>query len=138
MRRKRGEVRLRGFAVAVVVLRCVVGFFTGACGLVVVCDGENPANKNTNRKIRNDFWSRPTTIYLLSPKIGAHDGNIIFGKAADYLIVKVISTGDRCVAVTLLVRPPAFFDVFLEPVVEIFVFAPLGYLHLVVELDFIY
>src|SRR6185369_8574474 len=126
MRRRRGEFLLRVFAAVVVAFRCAVGFLVGVCGLVVVCDGENPASKNTNRKIRIDFWSRPTTVYLLSPKIGAHDGNIIFGEAADDLIVEVISTGGGCVAVTFLVRPPAFFDVFLEPVVEIFVLAAFG------------
>src|ERR1043165_4707342 len=138
MRRTRGELLLRVFAAVVVVLRCPVGFLVGVWGLAVVCAGQNSASKNTNRKIRIDFWSRPTTVYLLSPKIGAHDGNIIFREAADDLIVEVISTGGGCIAVTLLVRPPAFLDIFLQPVVEIFVFASFGYLHLVVEFDFIY
>src|SRR5690348_16505445 len=74
----------------------------------------------------------------ISPKVDAHDGSIVFRQAANDLLAEVVSAGGHAVSVSLLEGPPALFDVFLEPVIEILVFATLGHLGLVIQLYFIH
>src|ERR1019366_8616562 len=47
--------------------------------------------------------------YLL-PKVGTHDGNIVFCKTSYYFMLKVIAGSGNRVPVTLLVRGTAFLD----------------------------
>jgi hypothetical protein len=74
--------------------------------------------------------------YLL-PKVGTHDGEIVFCETSYYLILKVIAGSGNRVAVTLLVRGPAFFDRFFQTVVEIFVLPPFRDLGLIIEFDLV-
>ena len=63
---------------------------------------------------------------------------IIFRQAANHLLAEVVGAGGHAVSVALLESSTALFDVFLEPVVQIFVLAPFGDLCLIVQLDLIH
>src|SRR5208282_4041708 len=70
-------------------------------------------------------------------EIRSHDGCVVFGQAAQQLVLKIISGGGHGGAVALLKRASALVYVFLETVVQILVAAALGDLGLIVELDFV-
>src|SRR5689334_304341 len=76
-------------------------------------------------------------LLSISPKIGAHDGTIILSQAANQFLAKVVGAGGCGIAVPLLESAAALLDVFLQPVVEIFVLAAFGDFYLIVQLDFI-
>src|ERR1035437_6513329 len=74
--------------------------------------------------------------YLL-PKVGTHDGNIVFCETSYYFMLKVIAGSGNRVPVTLLVRGTAFLDRIFQTVVEILMFPAFGNLGLIIEFDFV-
>src|ERR1035437_2764530 len=74
--------------------------------------------------------------YLL-PKVGTHDGKIVFCETSYYFMLKVIAGSCNRVPVTLLVRPTAFLDRFFQTVVQIFVFPAFRDLCLIIEFDLV-
>src|ERR1035437_9951659 len=74
--------------------------------------------------------------YLL-PKVGPHDGNIVFCETSYYFMLKVIAGSGDGVPVTLLVRGTAFLDRIFQTVVEILMFPAFGNLGLIIEFDFV-
>ena len=52
-------------------------------------------------------------LSLISPKIGAHDGKIILGQAANQFLAEVVGTGGYAVSVAFLESAPALFDICL-------------------------
>lgn len=92
------------------------------------------AGKKIRRKPR--LQNGALKPYLL-PKVGTHDGEIVFCETSYYLILKVIAGSGNRVAVTFLVRGPAFFDRFFQTVVEIFVLSSFRDLGLIIEFDLV-
>src|ERR1700693_3244778 len=62
----------------------------------------------------------------LVPKIGTHDGEIVFGETSYYFMLEVIAGCGNCIPVTFLVRRPALLNSFFQTIVEIFVFSAFG------------
>src|SRR6185369_7862576 len=81
---------------------------------------------------------RPDSTRTLSPEIGAHHRDVVLSKTADDFVRKVVSTSGRRASVAPVESGPAFFDVILQPVVDIVVLAAFGNFSLVVEFDFIH
>src|SRR6266478_5454492 len=74
--------------------------------------------------------------YLL-PKVGTHDGKVVFCETSYYFMLKVIAGSGNRIAVTFLVRRTALLDGFFQTIVEIFVFPAFGDLCLIVEFDLV-
>src|SRR5271169_5076859 len=74
--------------------------------------------------------------YLL-PKVGTHDGEIVFCETSYYLILKVIAGSGYRVAVTFLVRGPAFFDRLFQTIIEIFILPAFRNLGLIIEFNLV-
>src|SRR5260370_12021699 len=74
--------------------------------------------------------------YLL-PKVGTHDGKIVFCETSYYFMLKVIAGSGNRVPVTFLVRGTAFLDRLFQAVVEILVLPAFGNLRLIIEFDLV-
>src|SRR5258708_28403720 len=74
--------------------------------------------------------------YLL-PKVGPHNGKVVFCETSYYFMLKVIGGSGNRVAVTFLVRGTAFLDGFFQTIIEILVFPAFRDLGLIVEFDLI-
>src|SRR5260370_20737696 len=74
--------------------------------------------------------------YLL-PKVGTHDGEVVFCETSYYFMLKVIGGSGNRVAVTFLVRGTAFLDGFFQTIIEIVVFPAFGDLCLIIEFDLV-
>src|SRR5216684_3924263 len=92
------------------------------------------AGKKFQRKLK--LQNGALKPYLL-PKVGTHDGKIVFCETSYYFMLKVIAGSCNGVPVTLLVRPTAFLDRFFQTVVEIFVFPAFRDLCLIIEFDLV-
>lgn len=55
----------------------------------------------------------PQPSLQLMTEIGTHDGNVIFGQAAQQLMLEIVNAGCCRAAIPLLKRPPALVDIFL-------------------------
>ena len=104
---------------------------TGRCGLA-------KSRARAERKFQREPQPQNGALnpYLL-PKVGTHDGKIVFCETSYYFMLKVIGGSCNRVPVTFLVRRPAFFDRFFQTVVEVLVFSALRDLGLIVEFDLI-
>src|SRR5216683_1528554 len=74
--------------------------------------------------------------YLL-PKVGPHNGKVVFCETSYYFMLKVIGGSGNRVAVTFLVRGTAFLDGFFQTIIEIVVFPAFGDLCLIIEFDLV-
>ena len=89
--------------------------------------------RNKIPKTRKEIHLRGgTTTMFHTPKILTHERSIVFGQGANQFAIEVIATGSRSTAVTLIVGRFAFFDVFPQAVVQVFV----GYVLLRPYLDY--
>src|SRR5262245_1838741 len=84
------------------------------------------AGASNNTKKKETAERRLTTGSLniesgknLSRKTLHQERNIIVGKNPNKLLVKVVGRSHRSFAISLVVRCPAFLDVFLKPLVQI-------------------
>src|SRR5260370_41502208 len=74
--------------------------------------------------------------YLL-PKVGTHDGEVVFCETSYYFMLKVIGGSGNRVAVTFLVRGTALLDGFFQTIIEIVVFSTFRNLCLSIEFDLV-
>jgi len=72
------------------------------------------------------------------PEIRSHDGDIVFCETSYQFMLKVIAGGRNRVSVTFLVRAAAFFNRFLQTIINVFVLPAFRDLRLIVELDLIH
>src|SRR5712691_3624266 len=143
MRRSRGELRRRRLVVPALVGLFLLFLKLADEALFVDCATAAGASAKPAHKIRSastptDCQRLRTTLYLLSPKIGAHNGTVVFGQAAYQFVIEVIAARGRSIAITLPIGRTALLDVVLQAVIYIFVFASLGDFGLIVQLDFIH
>jgi hypothetical protein len=68
---------------------------------------------------------------------GLQNGKVVFCETSYYFMLKVIAGSGNGVAVTLLVRAPAFLDRLFQTVVEILVFPAFRDLGLIIEFDLV-
>src|SRR6202161_1443830 len=75
------------------------------------------------RKIRGKLQLQYGALkpYLV-PKVGTHDGEIVFCETSYYFMLKVIGGSGGCVPVTFLVSPAEFFDGLFHTVIEMLLF----------------
>src|SRR5207247_2564016 len=90
------------------------------------------AHKSISASTPTDCQRLRTTLCLLSPKIGAHNGTVVFGQAAYQFVIEIIAARGRSIAITLPVSRTALLDVVLQAVIYIFVLASFGDFGLVV------
>src|ERR1035437_6225374 len=96
--------------------------------------GRARAGRKSQRKPR--LQNGALKPYLL-PKVGTHDGKIVFCETSYYFMLKVIAGSCHRAPVTSLVRRTAFLDRFCQTVVEIFVFPAFRDLCLIIEFDLV-
>src|ERR1700733_14553622 len=114
------------FRVAAVVFFLAAGFL-GAVWLALEEVGAaascakrlQPLASSARIKTEISCRRRSTTLLYLSPKIGAHDGNVILRKAGDKFAAEIIGAGCRRVPVSLGVGGATFLDVFFQTVVQV-------------------
>src|SRR5437764_5609336 len=144
MRRSRGELRRRRLlapalaGLFLLFLELADEALFVDCATAAGASAAKPAHKIRSASIPTDCQRLRTTLYLLSPKIGAHNGTVVFGQAAYQFVIEVIAARGRSIAITLPIGRTALLDVVLQAVIDIFVLASLGDFGLVVQLDFIH
>src|SRR5207302_184221 len=141
MRRSRGELRRRRLVVPALVGLFLLFLELADEALFVDCataagaSAAKPAHKIRSASTPTDCQRLRTTLYLLSPKIGAHNGTVVFGQAAYQFVIEIIAARGRSIAITLPVSRTALLDVILQAVIDVFVLASLGDFGLVVQLS---
>src|SRR6266550_2081419 len=141
MRLSRGELRRRRLVTPdlfLLFLELADEAFFVDCAMAAGVSAAKPAHKIRSASTPTDCQRLRTTLCLLSPKIGAHNGTVVFGQAAYQFVIEVIAARGRSIAITLPIGRTALLDVVLQAVIYIFVFASLGDFGLVVQLDFIH
>src|SRR6059058_6527150 len=108
------------------------------CATAAGASAAKPAHKIRSASTPTDCQRLRTTLCLLSPKIGAHNGTVVFGQAAYQFVIEIIAARGRSIAITLPVSRTALLDVILQAVIDVFVLASFGDFGLVVQLDFIH
>src|SRR5208283_5954265 len=98
--------------------------------------GKKPSQSRKKISARTRTAKRRTQTYLL-PKVGTHDGKVVFCETSYYFMLKVIAGSCNRVPVTFLVRRTTLLDRFFQTAVEIFVLAAFGDLCLIVEFDLV-
>lgn len=97
----------------------------GFCGVVCASNWHEGSSQTlaTRKRITAIAANkrRPNSTLALSPKIGAHHRDVIFRKAADDFVRKIVSAGCGGVSVALVERRTALLDVFFQPVVDVVV-----------------
>src|SRR5215472_3632412 len=78
----------------------------------------NNINKTAGRRLTTGSFIIESGKNL-SRKILPQERNIIVGKNTNELLIEVVGRSHRSFAISLVVRCPAFLDVFLEPLVQI-------------------
>src|SRR5437667_4074293 len=137
MRRSRGELRRRRLLAPALAdlfllfLELADEAFFVDCATAAGATAK-PAHKIRSASTPTDCQRLRTTLCLLSPKIGAHNGTVVFGQAAYQFVIEIIAARGRSIAITLPVSRTALLDVILQAVIDVFVLASFGDFDLVV------
>src|SRR5436189_275648 len=127
MRRSRGELRRRRLlapalaGLFLLFLELADEALFVDCATAAGASAAKPAHKIKSASTPTDCQRLRTTLYLLSPKIGAHDGTVVFGQAAYQFVIEIIAARGRSIAITLPLGRPALLDVILQAVIHLFV-----------------
>src|SRR5947209_2807997 len=99
MRRSRGELRRRRLVTPdlfLLFLELADEALFVDCATAAGASAAKPAHKIKSASTPTDCQRLRTTLYLLSPKIGAHNGTVVFGQAAYQFVIEIIAARGRC------------------------------------------
>src|SRR6266704_318090 len=120
MRRSRGELRRRRLlapalaGLFLLFLELADEALFVDCATAAGASAAKPAHKIRSASTPTDCQRLRTTLCLLSPKIGAHNGTVVFGQAAYQFVIEIIAARGRSIAITLPVSRTALLDFILQ------------------------